>query len=116
MSAVDVELTHDGLARNLGLKLLVEAFGILDDLAAAIGALFGQRRLKAFIDALGQRRFAMSVLAVLLSLFAARLLGPFLGFALGKRRGLAFGDAFEFLNAFLLVANRLRSCSISRSR
>jgi hypothetical protein len=97
-AAVDGECADDGLSWDIGLKLLVEM--ILDDIAAAIGTLFGQGRIEGFIDALGRRRLTMGVQAVLLALFAARLFGTLLGFAFGKRGGLSFGGAFEFVDAF----------------
>ena len=102
MAAVDVEFADDGLARDVGLELRVEM--ILDDRSAALGTLIGQGRLKGFIDAFGRRRFAMSVVAVLLTLFAARLLGPFLGFAFGEGGSLSFGGAFGFVKTLLQSA------------
>jgi len=77
VAAVDGELTDDGLAWNFRLKLLIEM--ILDDLAAAIGTLLGQRSVESFLDARGRRRLAMSVVAVLFALLAAGFLGFFLG-------------------------------------
>ena len=102
MAAVDVKFADDGLARNVGLELLVEM--ILDDRTAASGTLIGQGRLEVFIDAFGRRRLAMSVFAVLIAFLAARLLGPLLGLALGERRGLSFGGAFGCVKTFLQSA------------
>jgi hypothetical protein len=104
-AAVDGEFADDGLSRNVGLKLLVEM--ILDDIAAAIGTLFGQGGSESFIDALGGRRLTMGVQAVLFAFLAARLFGTLLGFAFGERGGLALGGAFEFFNTFLQVADDL---------
>jgi hypothetical protein len=104
-AAMDGEFANDGLSRDVGLKLLIQM--ILDDVAAAIRTLFGQGRIEGFIDALSRRRLTMSVLAVLLALLAARPLGPFLGFAFGKRRGLTFRSAFEFFDPLLQLGNQV---------
>jgi len=48
MAAVDLELPHDGLARDLGLELLVEA--VLDDFALAMRARLRQRSVEGFVD------------------------------------------------------------------
>lgn len=65
MAAVDFEFTDDGLTANFGLKLLIEM--VLDDGTTAVRALLRQRRFESFIDTFGRRRFAMSVLAVLIA-------------------------------------------------
>ena len=41
------------------MKLLIEA--IFDDVAAAIGAVIGQRRVERFVDVFGGRRLAVGV-------------------------------------------------------
>src|ERR1041385_5716261 len=97
MAAVNFEFAHDGLTRNLGLKLLIET--VFDDLAATIGALLGQRRFEFFIDAFWWRHFAMGVLAMLIARFASRLFRLLLGLALGERSGLSFCGTFEFFDA-----------------
>src|ERR1700678_51068 len=71
VTAVDVELSDDRPTGDFGLELLVEV--VLDDLAAAIGALFGQRCVMGFINAFGRRRLTMGVLPVLVALFATGL-------------------------------------------
>lgn len=105
MAAMDFEFADDGLAWNLGLKLLIAM--ILNDVAATVGTLRRQGRVESFIDALGRRRFAMGVQAVLFSFLATRLLGMLLGFAFGERSRLAFGGPFEFFDAFLQIENGL---------
>ena len=65
MATVDFEFADDGLAGNLGLELLIEM--ILDDGATAMGTLLGQGSVEDFIDTFRRRRFAMSVLAVLIA-------------------------------------------------
>lgn len=110
MAAVDFEFAHDGPAGNLGLELLIET--ILDHIAVAIGTPLGQRSVQRFIDAFRRRRFAMRVVAVLRALLAARLFGFSLRFALGERRGLALGGAFEFIDPLLLFANNLLQARI----
>src|SRR5580700_6485697 len=87
VAAVDFELTHDGLSWDLRLELLIEA--ILDDVAPAIGALFGQRRIECFIDLGRGWRLAMGMLAVLIALLATGFLGLILRLALGERSGLS---------------------------
>ena len=49
-----MNFADDRLTRNLGLELLVEM--VLDDLAAAVGTLLGQRRVEGFIDLFRRRR------------------------------------------------------------
>jgi hypothetical protein len=105
VAAVDCEFTNDGLTRNLGLKLLIEA--ILDDIAAAIRTLLGQRCVERFINLGRRRRFAMTVLAMLFALLAAWLFGIPFRFVFGKRRRLSLGGAFEFFDSFLEFTNGL---------
>ena len=114
MAAVDVEFADDGLPRNVGLKLLVEM--IFDNGTAAFGTLIGQGRIEGFIDSFGRRRLAMSVIAVQIALLATRFFGPFLGFALGERRGLSFGGSFEFFDAFLELRNEVAKLLIFREQ
>ena len=103
MAAVNFEFADDGLTGDLGLKLLIEM--ILDDIAATVGTLLGQRSVEGFIDAFRWWRFAMSVLAMLIAFLTARFFGILLGLALGERRGLAFGGTFEFLDSLLKLRN-----------
>src|ERR1700730_8509385 len=103
MAAVNFELADDGLAWNLGLKLLIQM--ILDDIAAALGTLLGQGSIERFINAAGWRWFAMGVIAVLVALLAARLLGILFRFALGERSGLSFGGSLGFLDTLLQGAD-----------
>jgi hypothetical protein len=105
VTTVDFELTHDGLAWNFGLKLLVEM--IFDDVAAAIGALFGQWGVVCLIDLSRGRRLAMGVLAVLIALLATGLFGPLLRFAFGERGGLPLRGAFAFFQLLLQIPNGL---------
>jgi hypothetical protein len=102
MAAMNVELAEDRLAWDIGLELRIEM--ILDDRSAARGALIGQGRLVGFIDPFGWRRLAMSVTAMQISLFAARLFGPLLGLTFGERGGLPFGGAFGFIKTLLEIA------------
>lgn len=107
VAAVDVELADDGLAWNLGLELLIELAGILDDVAAALGTFVGQRGVEGFVDFGGRRRQAMAVLAMLDAFLATGLLGRGFGWALGERGGLPFGGTFGFFEAFEEVADGL---------
>lgn len=90
-AAVDVELPHDGLARNLGLVLLINVGFV--DFATAFGTGIRQRRFMDFVDLLRWRYLAMAMPAVTPTAFAARSLGMFLGRILGERRRLALGSA-----------------------
>jgi len=101
-AAVDLELANDGPAGDLGLELLIER--VLDDVAAAIGTMLGQR---GFHDSVGRRRFAMGVGAVLVASLAARLLRTLLRFAFRERSGLSLGGSFEFFDALLEFADEL---------
>src|ERR1700749_4340597 len=94
---MDGELADDGLAGDLGLKLLIEM--ILDDIAAASGTVIGQRSVERFIDLRGGRRLAVGMSAMLLARLAARLFGVRFGLALGERSRLSLGRAFEFVDA-----------------
>jgi len=53
VAAMNGELADDGLAGNLGLKLLIEM--IFDDIAPAMGTVIGQRSVERFIDLSGWR-------------------------------------------------------------
>src|SRR5262249_50065113 len=78
---------------------------ILDDRAAAVGALLGQRRVDGFIDTLGRRRLPMGVVTVLPALLAAWLFGMSFRFAFGEWSSLTLGRAFEFLDAPLQLGD-----------
>ena len=69
MATVNRELADDGLARNLGLKLLIAM--IFDDVAAALRTLVGQRGVEPLADVGGGRRRTMTMLAMLPALLAA---------------------------------------------
>jgi hypothetical protein len=99
MSAMDGEFADDGFTRNLGLELLIET--VLDDVAATIRTLFGERRVEFFVDAGRRRRWSMGMLAMLLAGLASRLFGSTFGRTFGERGGLSFGGAFEFVDASL---------------
>jgi hypothetical protein len=113
MAAVDVELADDGLAGNVRLELLIEM--ILDDVAAAVGTVIGQGRVKRFSDLLG-RRLAMAVLAVLVASLAARLLGMLLRCAFGEGSRLPLGRAFDLLKTMLQIANDLLEPGVLRAK
>src|SRR6266436_9668571 len=87
VAAMDVELAYDGLARNLGLELLVEM--VLDDSATAIGTALGQGSFVGFIDLAGRRWRPMAMLAVLIALLSPWFFGFLFGFAFGERRRLS---------------------------
>src|SRR5580704_7475223 len=105
LAAVDRELADDGLARNLGLKLLIEM--IFDDIATTTGTAIRQNRVEFFIDSVWGRRFAMGVLAVLLARLTARLFGLLFRLILRERGRLSFGGAFEFFDTLLKLADEL---------
>jgi len=99
VAAVDVELPRNGLARNLGLVLLIAV--IRNDLTIAIRAAIGQGRFEDFVDRRGRWRRAVAMFAVLGAFFAAGLFGILFGLAFGEGSGLAFGGAFELFDALL---------------
>jgi len=84
---MDVESTHNGLARNLDLELLIEL--VFFGLSAALGALLGQRYVDDLVGLLFGKR-AMGLRAVIVARLAARLFGILFGNSLGERSGLAF--------------------------
>jgi hypothetical protein len=91
LADVDVELSVDGLARDLDLVLLGDV-GLVQG-AAAIGAAVRQRRLVNLIHLVGGGRLAVGLGAVVLAGLAAGLLGLARGLALGEGSGLALAGA-----------------------
>ena len=81
LADVDVELTVNGLARDLDLELLSDVGFI--ECAAAVGASVRQRRLVDLGDLLGGRRWAVGLGAVVLARLATGSFGVRLGLALG---------------------------------
>jgi hypothetical protein len=88
---MDVELTVNGLPRDLDLKLLRDV-GLVER-TAAVGANAGQGRLVDLVDLFGARRLPVGLGAVVLAGLAAGLLGPVGGLALGEGGGLALAGA-----------------------
>ena len=87
LADVDVELSVDGLARDLDLELLGD-MGLVQT-AAATAAGVGQGRLVNLVDLFGAGRLAVGLGAVVLAGLAAGLLGLAGGPALGEGSGLA---------------------------
>jgi hypothetical protein len=83
---VDVELTVDGFARDLNLKLLSDV-GLVQA-AATRRAGIRQGRLVDLVDLFWRRWSAVSLRAVLRAGLAAWRLGIWLGRSLGERTGL----------------------------
>ena len=88
---MDVELSVDGLARDLDLELLGDVR--LVKWAGAVGAAVRQRRLVDLIDLVGGGWKAVGLGAVVLAGLASRLLGLVGGLALGEGGGLALAGA-----------------------
>src|SRR5262249_43832428 len=88
---VDVELSVDGLAWDLGLKLLGDV--CLVERAAAVGAAVRQRCLVDLIDLVGGGWLAVGLGAIVSARLAAGLLGLAGGLALGEGSGLALAGA-----------------------
>jgi hypothetical protein len=87
LANVDVELAVNGLARDVDLKLLGDV-GFVEG-ATTIGANVGQGCLVDLIDLFDTGRSAVSLGAVVLARFSARLARIKLGLALGEGTGLA---------------------------
>jgi hypothetical protein len=88
---VDAELPHEGLAGDLGLKLVGGAG--LDEAAPAVRAGIGEVRLVALGDLLGRGWRAVTVLAVGIARLATGWLRVGLGWAFAERGGLPLADA-----------------------
>ena len=91
LANMDVELTVNGLARNLHLELLSDV-GFVEG-AAAVRAGIRQGGLVDLVDQIWAGRLAVSLGAIVLSRLAARLARMELGLALGEGSGLAFAGA-----------------------
>jgi len=91
LTDVDVELTVDGLARDLDLELLGD-MGLVER-PAAVGADVGQGRLVDLVDLLGARRLAVGLGAIVFAWLAAGLLRLASGRSLGEGGGLALAGA-----------------------
>jgi hypothetical protein len=105
---VDVELTHEGPAGNVGLVLVVDV-GLVEG-ATTAGADVGQRGFVGLVDAFGCGGLAMTVGAMLVAGLASGGLGLGLGWSFGERRRLAFAGtdgSFELLAE--VVAGPLQS-------
>ena len=93
-SNVDVEPTHQRLAGNLDLELVIDV--ILLGSAATVGALLGQRDIDDLIGFLfGQG--AVGLGAIVRAALAPGRGRRVFGRPLGERRGLALGRAQDFL-------------------
>jgi hypothetical protein len=87
LANVDIELSVNGLARNLHLELLGNV-GFVEG-SAAVRADGGQRRLVDFVDMFGGRWLAVCLSAIVLARLAAWLTWIELGLTLGEGSGLA---------------------------
>ena len=96
-AAVNVELPHDRLTRQLGLVLLIDVRFV--QFAAAAGAGVRQGCLMDFVDLFWRRHRAMAMPAVTLTAFASGRFGVLVRRPLGKRCGLAFAGAFGLIEA-----------------
>jgi hypothetical protein len=95
-SGVDIELSINDGARNLGL-VLNERFGFRDFIMPAFGTARWQRNIVGFVNFL--RHSTTVVLAMIVAALTTRLLRISFTF-LAKRSGLAFSLAFNLLKPF----------------
>ena len=84
---MDIESTHQRLARDLDLELPIDVLFL--NRSTAVGTLFGQRHIDDLVGFLF-RKWAVGFGAIAVARLAARLLGVLLHRSLGERSGLAF--------------------------
>jgi hypothetical protein len=91
LADVDIELSVDGLARNLHLELVSDVGFV--EVSPAVRAEVGQESLVDFVDLFGGRWLSVSLGAVVLTRLASGLLGVWLGLTLSEGSSLAFACA-----------------------
>jgi hypothetical protein len=113
LADVDVELSVDGLARNLDLELLGD-MGLVQR-ATAIGTDVGQGRLMNLVDLFGAGRLAVGLGAVVFAGLAAGLLGLVGRLALGEGGSLALagtGRLVELATEALVLGLQVADASL----
>src|SRR5262245_164430 len=106
LAAMDVELSHDGPAGNLGLVLRLD-MGFLH-VAAAARAGVGQGDLVDLVDAIRRRRLAMAMSAMAFAAFASGFFGFLLRRSFGEGRRLSLGGPLTLLEQALGLFEQLR--------